>query len=530
MENKQNKSELELIKDLLLTWIKHWYYFLISLAICGAIGFAYLKLKTPEFSIKSKVSLRNDEIGGGISSSSSVMSSLGLGRGSGYNIEDEANKMASQGSVKNIVANLKLNNQYILEEFFGFWKTDLYKVSPVEVSYDESLPENLMAIMQFNLSVDGNKIKIKAKANKDKLGTYEFNSFPCSISTPYGDFVFSKTSFFKNEPFNLKIVVTNLDFMAQVYRGTFIVEFEKKNSSILNLDMVDYDVTRAKDILLESISTYNKESQDEKSYVGDRTLAFLNERLKMVEKDLYNADENIRKFKDKYKLTDIETDAAVFLEQNAELQSKLIEAETQLKIISMADEFITDPSKKYEPIPFYLSVSDKALSEMIMSYNTQLQKVESFLKSPGKEKNTLISEYDYQLNISRQTLLKSLSNIKEGTQIVVNDLKKKEKEFGKRIGEVPAMERGFIELKREQEIQQTIYVFLLERREETAVKSISILPKLKIIDQPYVIIKPVTPNTFKVALMVVFIGGVLIPLSLIYLIPNILKKRRKGDK
>jgi hypothetical protein len=48
-----------------------------------------------------------------------------------------------------------------------------------------------------------------------------------------------------------------------------------------------------------------------------------------------------------------------------------------------------------------------------------------------------------------------------------------------------------------------------------------------VIDPPYAINKPLAPNKIKTMLVVIFIGGILIPLSIIYSIPYI--RRRKKE-
>jgi uncharacterized protein involved in exopolysaccharide biosynthesis len=134
------------------------------------------------------------------------------------------------------------------------------------------------------------------------------------------------------------------------------------------------------------------------------------------------------------------------------------------------------------------------------------------------------------VELQREALLKSIDNLKQGLQITVNNLTNKDSEIKSKIGEIPTIERDYIQLKREQELQQTIYIFLLEMREQTGVKGVSLLPKLQVIDEPYVINKPVEPNLLKVAITTLFFGGIVLPLSAIYgfpLINNYIRRRKE---
>jgi uncharacterized protein involved in exopolysaccharide biosynthesis len=99
------------------------------------------------------------------------------------------------------------------------------------------------------------------------------------------------------------------------------------------------------------------------------------------------------------------------------------------------------------------------------------------------------------------------------------------------MGKIPAIEKDYLKLKREQGLQQTVYIFLLEMREQMGVKGVSLLPKLKMIDEPYAIIKPVEPKLIKVAVATLFFGGIAFPLFAIYGFPLIGKYiRRKKEK
>src|SRR5690606_4311679 len=54
------------IKAILYNYIRHWYWFALSIFICLFIAFVYLRYATPEYSISSTVLIKDDKKGGGI--------------------------------------------------------------------------------------------------------------------------------------------------------------------------------------------------------------------------------------------------------------------------------------------------------------------------------------------------------------------------------------------------------------------------------------------------------------------------------
>jgi uncharacterized protein involved in exopolysaccharide biosynthesis len=525
---KENKSEKEQAIEFLLMCLNHWYYFVVSMVIGATIAVAYIKIKNPVMGVAAKVSLREDDalVGGSITRSQSLMSSLGM-RSGGINVEDETMKLASQGYVKNVIKKLELNKDYSQPKFFGLSKKELYNQSPILMSVDATVADTLSTIVKFKININDDKTLVKIKYGKRTIGKYEITSFPTTLETPAGNFTFTKSDYYErySKPFSLEILFTSYDFMTQNYRQILDIDFVKKNSGIIDLNINHENVFLAKNILGEIINAYNNEWKQNKSEVSTKTMDFIATRLDLVMNSLNRVDSEIESFKSKNKLTDIEADVTYYFTVNAELQGKLLEATSQLKIVDIIYDYVNDVENQDALIPFSLTTMDPAIADVVTAFNTEIMERESF-KSNGIV-NSATQEMDKKIKIQRENLLKSLSNIKKGLKITETGLLQKEKELNKRIDDIPAVEYQYVALKREQEIQQTIYIFLLEKREESVISSESLLPKLKIIDPPYVINKPVSPNLVKILLLLIFFGGLCIPLSAIYLTPVIKNYTRR---
>jgi uncharacterized protein involved in exopolysaccharide biosynthesis len=520
--NKESKSEKEQVIEFLLMCLNHWYYFVISMVICTAIAVAYIKIKNPVMGVAAKVSLREDDalVSGSITRSQSLMSSLGM-RSGGINVEDETMKLASQGYIKNVIKKMELNKDYTQPKLFGLSKKELYNQSPVVMSADSTVADTLSTIITFKIKINDNKTLVKIKYGKQTIGKYEITAFPTTLETQVGNFTFTKSDYYEqcSKPFSLDILFSSYDFMTQVYRQILDIDYVKKNSGIIDLGINHENVFLAKNILKEIIEAYNNEWKQNKSDVSEKTTAFITNRLDSVKCRLDSVDLGIEKFKSNNNLTDIEADVTYYFTVNAELQGKLLEAKSQLQIVDIIYDYVNDDKNKESMIPFSLTTMDPAIAEVVTAFNAEILEKESFKR--GNRVNSGGEALDKRITIQRDNLLKSLDNIKKGLKITETDLSKKEKELNKRIGEIPGVEYQYIALKREQEIQQTIYVFLLEKREEAGISSVSLLPKLKIIDPPYVLNKPVSPNLMKILLLLLFFGGLCIPLSAIYVTPFI---------
>ncbi|MDR0864703.1 MAG: hypothetical protein LBO74_07200 [Candidatus Symbiothrix sp.] len=528
MDNIQNKNEKEQIAALLKLCLKHWYYFVISMIVCIIIAVLYLKIKTPVMEIAAQVSMRQDDsLTGGPSGSSSLLSAFGM-KNSSVNIEDETLKMSSQGYIRNVVKNLDLNKIYIQSNYLGFVKNDVSGQSPVLLTTDPAHADTISRSVRFSLNIQPEQTTVKMKLGRKTIGKYQITSFPSTIQTPWGAYTFEKTPYFDlyDKPVNLKIIYTNYDYMAQVYRnGKLNIDYEKKTSNLIHLGTTNKNVKLAKQILSEIIEVYNLEWVKEKDYLFGTTTSYIDQRIGLVKSDLDVADMNIQNFKKANNLTNIESDISYYTKLASDVQVALLEAETQLKMVDIIRDFVIDEKNKYSLIPFSLTTSDPSISAVISQYNELLIKRSEISRSP--QQSTFAQSLDGSIDLQRKNLLQSLDNVYKGVKINRQTLKDKELELNGLMRNVPSAERDFIQLKREQELQQTMYIFLLEKKEETRINFATWMPKLKIIDEPYIINKPVEPNTMKVALTTLFMGAILIPLSLIY--GSLYIRRRKKE-
>ncbi|MDL2243305.1 hypothetical protein LJB84_00465 [Bacteroidales bacterium OttesenSCG-928-J19] len=531
---QENKSEAQQLKELLSHWLKYWYYFVISFVICAVIGGLYYKASIRIWQTDASVSLRsNDALGGsagGLSQAKSLMSSFGLGGGGGKtNVEDESLKMNSQSHIKEVVKNLGLNTIYGYSTFLGFVKHQYYDKTPIALAVEPQMADTISEVILFNINAQKDKIKVSIKAGKYLVGKYEVQSLPHTFETAWGKYTLSPTEYY--DPYKshkMLIKFASYDHAAQNYREALDVDFHKKTSDIINLSILGDNKALSKAILNEVIDVYNKLYDAERKLVSAKTLEFIDERIKETDTALKVADAKIQQFKQTNSLTDIEADVKYYFTLSGEILAQLLEAESQLKIIEIMTDFLQDEENKYALIPYSAAFSDPALAAALVDYNDQLIKRNEAARNDNQ--TDIRKSADERLEANRKNLVITLQNTKKGAEMAIDQLKKKEKEFERKLGNIPSVEQNYMSLRREQELQQTIYVFLLQMKEETGVKGVSILPKLQIVDSPYVINEKVSPKIIKYGIVIVLIGGIIIPLILVYSIPffqTVFRRKKK---
>ena len=95
-------------------------------------------------------------------------------------------------------------------------------------------------------------------------------------------------------------------------------------------------------------------------------------------------------------------------------------------------------------------------------------------------------------------------------------MKSKEQLIYDKMNNYPIAERHYVELKRQQEIIQGVYLILLQKREETALILGQAREKARILDSAYVKSKPIAPRKLYAAIgMLIF--TLVIPLGYLFI-------------
>ena len=154
-ENKNGKgpemTEEQIdFRALLFKYIIHWPWFVVSIIICIACAWGYLRLTTPIYNISATVLIKDEKKGGGASMSSDL-EKMGLEGfvSSSSNVDNEIEVLRSKSLAREVVNNLGLFVTYMDEDEFP--SKELYHTSPVLVSLTHQEADKLPGRMEINM-------------------------------------------------------------------------------------------------------------------------------------------------------------------------------------------------------------------------------------------------------------------------------------------------------------------------------------------------------------------------------------------
>lgn len=507
-------------KAILFEYLMYWPWFVASLILCLIGAWGYLRYQTPVYDVNATVLIKQDDKTKGNNSNNplAAMQDLGMLSMAG-NFDNEMEILRSRTLIKKVVNTLRLNIRYAEPRNFGY-ALPLYKQdTPIKVWMTPEEAEKLVAPLnlQLDCTPDG---KVKATAtyiqNENENTTEKtFDRLPGVLVTPVGTLTLNaKDSTKIQEERTIQVQIVSPTAAAKVCQGNLSTEPTSKKTTIVRLNYNDTHVGRGLDFLNTLVALYNADANDDKNEVASRTAEFIDERISIINHELGTTESELAQYKQKAGLTDLTSDAKLALEGNAEYEQKRAENATQLRLVEFLKEYIERPENRMEIIPANIGLSDNGLSTLIGQYNEMLTERKRLLRT-SSESNPAVVNLDTSLEATRKNIQTSVASVLKGLEITRNDLNREATQFANRISNAPQQEKELLSISRQQEIKASLYLMLLQKREENAITLAATANNGRMVEEPLAgeMVGPKGKMFYLIALVL----GLGLPVVVIYL-------------
>jgi capsular exopolysaccharide synthesis family protein len=262
------------------------------------------------------------------------------------------------------------------------------------------------------------------------------------------------------------------------------------------------------------INKHEELAIEDKNEVTESTSEFIKERMILIEMELSSVEDSSQAFKFKNRLIDVESDAANYLSKEGALEKSITESNIQLSLAEFMNEFIQKAKGYDELLPANLGFEDASISALTAEHNKLVLERNRLLQS-SSAKNPMVANIDGQITAIRASLKESLSKLKQSLELQINILKKQEAIYKGKLSNVPEFEREYREILRQQQIKETLYLYLLQKREENQIAMASTMGSVKVLDYAYSSREPVAPKK-KIIFLGAILLGLILPVGVIY--------------
>jgi tyrosine-protein kinase Etk/Wzc len=515
--NENHNREFQL-RNFIDHYLVHWKWFLIGAFISLTIAYIYLRYTTPQFKATATI-LVKDEKKGGMLSELSAFADMGIESGLKNNVDNEIEILKSRTLVENTVKRLNLNISMFIKG--NIINTEMYDKKPIKVYFipkDSPFYKTATTLKFLEISPYTFQLENLLQAENSKNNFINKSEFRYGevITTPNWNLIITKnpSKLFKVNNREITINVSPMDDVVDGFRNRLNVNPLSKTSSVVELSLVDPVYEKAEVFLNNLIEIYNQDAITDKNQISENTSKFIANRLSLITRELDGVEQDVESFKKSNNLTDIDSEAKLFIEGANEYDKKGVTTETQLNVVNSMLDF-TKKSSNSDLLPTNIISGEEDASGLINMYNELVLDRNRILKSATIANPTVI-KMDQQIASLKTTLITNLERLKSNLNIQKRDLDSHKGIMDNKIEKIPVQERQFKVIARQQKIKEELYLYLLQKREETAISLSATEPNARVIDAAKASHIPVAPKK-KIMYLVAFIIGILIPFGTIYL-------------
>ena len=494
----ENQFGQEYIKFLATKYLRNWYWFALTLVISLVGMFAYLTTLKYTYSAQASILIKEDE-GGGNMSKQDLIEELDM-FGSKKEVENEIEVLKSYKLAEKVVTDLGLDVVYSYKDR---WRMrDLYRDAPIVVQVLKP------ALYDTPVNVEVNAGKVTIDGTTCPIGQ--------PTQSPLGLVLVTKRDSVLTSHSDIIVTVQRRDEVVKSFVKQLKVTQPNKAATVLFLTMEDNAPDRAEAYLNRLIYLYELSSLQDKNRVASNTLRFVEDRLGIISRELTSVEGDIQRYKTNSGIIDLSSESSLFLDKVKENDSQLSQVNIQLGTLREIETYLASKSGNRVVSPSTVGLESPTLTGLIGNL-LELEGQREKLIRTVPEKSVPIETIDDQVRSTKRNIADNVQTLRRILMNTQGSLQTTNKRIESTIRTIPIKERQLLDISRQASIKGSLYTYLLQKREETAMSFASAVSDLRVIDDARADpnpVKPVRKNFYLFALLV----GLLLPITLLWLI------------
>ena len=509
-DNTENENSFDIIR-LVFSYLRYWYLFLISVIICFFAVKYYLNHTVSIYESKASVKIIDDSKSD--FSMPTTNGGLSFYGKTGVNLDNEIAILYSHRIQEKVCKSLNLNTQYFKEGYFN--NIELWKNRPFTIEWQDSSLEmdNKNISLEIEITNAGYKITKFNEGITNK--NCHFNSIENigKLHFKLSNQVGVNLDALKGQKF--LIVHTSVNNEILVLLSSLKIASINEKADILSINLKGSNKDKTEAVINEIIKQYENDGVSDRRLVYQKTIDFINNRFKSIEQDLDSIETDKARYKKDNELTFLEADAGSVSEQKILKKNDVFQIETQIELSKILEQTVKKDTK-FDLIPSNIGVFSEEVNKIISDYNAVILERERVLVSGGA-KNPVVTAINDKLGQLQKNILQSLKSYQDEMEVSLSKNNFFKKVTSDKFSAIPYDEKVLNAIERQRAIKESLYILLLQKREEAAINLAITSSSVKVVDYALtdsVPVAPVKPIYFIGAL----VAGLGIPFLILFII------------
>ncbi|MBW8359981.1 MAG: polysaccharide biosynthesis tyrosine autokinase [Weeksellaceae bacterium] len=504
-EKLTEKKDSGEVKRQIQRYLRWWPLFVGCVLVGLTLAWIFLRYATPQYMSKASVYVKISSGKSGGMTGLQDFQDMALPSGLTTNeVDNELSVIVSKPLLYNVVKALKLEIKAINEGKVK--EAELYENSPVQGEINALKNARAFRSQTYTITSSGGSVFTLKDDTQEIKGSYGK-----PVLTDFGSFTLTRNAAAKFEK-PLKLIVTNPRVVADQIEASISVIIPQKKSSIMELSRTGVNPVRSEDILNELIRQYNGDAIRDKNAEAVATAEFIDERLDLITKELGGIESRKENFKSANKIADLQVQAELSLQNASDNTKKLMDIGTQLEMVDSVLR-IANSSANDQLLPTNVGMPS-GLDAVINEYN-QLVLTRNRTLRQATPSNPAVQQFNRDISSMRSLIRENLRKSRTSLQVSMGQVQDRISESGVAISKFPQQERVFRDIERQQNLKEALFLYLLQKREETSIALSVNTPKAKVVNPAYTLAEPVTPKKDIVYLAAALLG-LLLPGAFLY--------------
>ena len=471
MPMEEESSNFDLM-EWVIRILHHWYLFVIAAVI--AFSLSYLKNKRViERYLTTGTMIIKESSGAGYGSASIMQ---GFGVGAGYtNVNNQLIIIGSYDLIGRTVDSLSfMNVEYITK---GRFKTrNIYRNSPISVEYTQVDPMAYQHLFRCEVQEDGALV----------ITTLDEN-YPFSYKTHYGEEL-------QTTLFTARIWPTNMmmrpgqhiyfrfrsrESLTDEFSSRLQLNFVTERSTVLGIQLISETPERDREFIDKLCEIYLLQNVERKNMVAEKSIAFINEQLEVLQKSLTKSEGAMTNFRQENKFVDVNSYAGGLMAKASQYDQQQMALRLKETYLNYLSNYLDQKIEQGAVIaPSTLGLNEPMLMQLVQQLNDlQIQRGEL------SEKNVFYAKFTTDIENVKSAIAEIVKSMTASLDIEKKDLSVRMREVEREIRSLPEKELQMVAIERNYRIDDNYYTFFLQKRAEAEIQKAGNTPDSEIMDR-----------------------------------------------